>query len=828
MFGLELFDIHTIDFGRTMNRPLKITLIIIGTILGLVALIWLGVAAYVTTHREKVLNTITAQLNENITGVLAVEKMEPSLIRGFPGVSVSLKNVLLKDSLFDVHGHNLLKAKEVFVSVNAFSIITGKPNIQTIRIDDGDIYLYTDSSGYRNTQLFRSTTASSGNSRPKRRISGIYLNRVRVTLDNKFKGKLFSFDVHQLSAKLKYKRHTWIANVKLKSFVKALAFNIEKGSYLKDKMLQTKLNMEYDHRSHILSIPLQEMIIDKDKLKIGGNFSFAPYSSNFILNIEAPSLSLSFARTLLTPGLSGKLSMYNLEKPIEVNALIKGRLKGKNIPLINIKWNVVNNTLMLPGETITNCSFKGSFSNEFQRGQPRTDPNSIVSIYKLKGKWSGIGFQADTVKVWNLQKPIIEGRFSSDFQLSKLNTLTASETFNITKGRARLNLLYRAPFAQNAEVEPYIFGSIRINDAGLIYVPRGVRFANVSGLVEFKGQHLFLRNMKMQSGSTKLDMYGSVLDFVNLYYSNPGKMLLDWHVQSPRINLGEFVAFLGARSAGPSVRNSRSGIRKVFGQLNNVLNQANVKVELQAHELLYKRFLGSDAYSSLSLNQSNISLNRASLRHAGGSLDLKGNIDQGSSVNKFALDATLKNVDIRKLFYAFENFGQSGISYENLIGKLSARAKVRGLIRNTGQTVPKSFFGKVSFNLQQGALINYEPMEKIGNFAFRKRNFSNITLNSLSNELDIRGDKVYIPRMVIQSSVLNLIVEGVYGIPTGTNISLSIPIRNPGKDVFLSDSLKEKRLKRGIVINLNAVDGEDGRVKFKLGKSNDDDDDDAN
>ena len=807
-----------------MNRPLKITLIIIGTILGLVAVIWLGVAAYVTTHREKVLNTVTAQLNENITGILTVESMEPSLIRGFPGVSVSLKNVLLKDSLFDVHGHNLLKAKELFVSVNTFSIILGKPNIQTIRISDGDIYLYTDSSGYQNTQLFRSKAGQGDKSRPKRRISGIYLNRVNLTLENRLKGKLFSFAIHQLSGKFKYRRHNWTASVKLKSYVKSLTFNIEKGSYLKDKMLQTKLDMEYDHRSHILSIPLQEMIIDKDKLKVGGKFSFAPNSSNFLLNIRAARLSLNSARKLLTPNISAKLGMYNLEKPIEVNAMIKGRLKGKNIPLININWNVVNNTLILPGERINNCSFKGSFTNEYQRGKPRTDPNSIVSFYKLRGQWSGIDFQSDTVKVWNLKRPIIEGKFSSAFQLSKLNTLTASETFNITKGHARLDLLYRAPFAQNADVEPYIFGSIKINDAGLLYVPRGVRFSDVSGLVEFKGQHLFLRNMKMQSGSTKLNMYGSVLNFVNLYYSNPGKMLLDWHVQSPRINLGEFVAFLGARNSGRSVRKSRSGIRNVFGQLNNVLNEANVKVELQADQLLYKRFSASDAYSSLSLNRSNISLNKASLSHAGGSLDLTGSINQGSSINKFALDASLKNVDIRKLFYAFENFGQSGISYENLIGKLSARARVRGLIRNTGQTVPKSFFGKVSFSLKQGALINYEPMEKIGNFAFRKRNFSNITLNSLSNELDIRGDKVYIPRMVIQSSVLNLIVEGVYGIPTGTDISLSIPIRNPGKDVFLPDSLKAKRLTRGIVINLNAVDGEDGRVKFKLGKSKDDDD----
>jgi hypothetical protein len=62
-------------------------------------------------------------------------------------------------------------------------------------------------------------------------------------------------------------------------------------------------------------------------------------------------------------------------------------------------------------------------------------------------------------------------------------------------------------------------------------------------------------------------------------------------------------------------------------------------------------------------------------------------------------------------------------------------------------------------------------------------------------------------------------VEGVYGIPKGTDIKLRVPLRNPKKDELVTDIEElHKRRKSGIVINLHAVDGEDGKVKMKLGK----------
>jgi hypothetical protein len=71
----------------------------------------------------------------------------------------------------------------------------------------------------------------------------------------------------------------------------------------------------------------------------------------------------------------------------------------------------------------------------------------------------------------------------------------------------------------------------------------------------------------------------------------------------------------------------------------------------------------------------------------------------------------------------------------------------------------------------------------------------------------------------VKTSAFNIFTEGVYGIPTGTNILVQVPLRNPKKDLNKNNrEMAETDLKKGIVINLHATDNNTGKVKIKLGK----------
>jgi hypothetical protein len=94
---------------------------------------------------------------------------------------------------------------------------------------------------------------------------------------------------------------------------------------------------------------------------------------------------------------------------------------------------------------------------------------------------------------------------------------------------------------------------------------------------------------------------------------------------------------------------------------------------------------------------------------------------------------------------------------------------------------------------------------------------SNVSIRKLQNRLEIQGDKIVINPMYIESSAVNIQVEGVYGLKKGTDINIDVPLRNPKKDeLVVDDSTRMGRGMKGIVVHLKASDGDDGNVKIKL------------
>jgi hypothetical protein len=777
-------------------------------------LIWLVLAAYVYSNKKQLLNSITKQLNEGISGKLTIESMEPALLKGFPGISVSLKNVVLRDSLWSRHKHDLINAKNVYAAIDVFSAVTGNTRIRNLTVNEGSIYLFTDSTGASNTDMFKKPRAKSSKNSGAfgKKINQVFLEDVQLTIDNRFKHKLFKFAVYDLEGNIKYTGDEWDANLKINTLVQNFEFNTQKGSFMKGKRFEADLDLHYDHNKHQLQIPEQELSIGNNDFKVKAEFGFGP-SDVFTLNLGAQDILLKEAAALLPPRIQSKINMYQLAKPVDIQATIRGELRRKGDPNVHASISAKDNTLKVAGETVEDCSFSGKFTNQVAGSVPIGDPNSAISLLGLEGKLYDVPFKSDSIQILNLKNPVFTGLFKSDFALSQLNK-ALGENFHFNSGKATLNLLFKAPYNQTAKGQRYIYGKVNVSGASLTYKPRGLTFNNANATLDFKGRDLYLENMRVNTQNTSLRMQASLLDFSNLYYTDPAKLLVDWQVQSPQINLGDFLVFLGRRKEAEN----KSGTT-FSKKLDQLLDEANMRLRLDVNKVMYKKFAATNVRSDIVLKKAGISINNVSLDQGGGSLQINGNIDQSSSINKFHISSKLTNVDVQKLFYAFDNFGQSGITSANLRGKFFGSTNVYGSIRDNGQIVPRSFKGSVDFDIRNGSLVNFEPMQKIGSFAFPNRDFNNIQFLSLTNKLDVDGNRIVIPPMEIQSTVLNIFLGGVYSLTTGTNIAIKIPLRNPKKDErSIRKKEKSEEDLKGIVINLRAIDGEDGKVRFKLGK----------
>lgn len=803
-----------------MPRYLKISLKVLAVIISIIALLWIGIIAFVHYNKARFAGIITSQINDNISGTFTIGAIEPTIVRGFPDISFELKNVTLKDSLWHLHHTDVLNLERAYVSISLSSILNKTAYINKLVLENGNITLYTDENEISNTHIFRSKEKTEKDE-VDNPINEVAINNVTLTIKHMVKRKHFVLDINKCDLLMDFNDTGWSANMVSDVDIKSFAFNFDVGSFIKGKHLETDIQVQFNKRLKIITIAPQTLELDDLPYQLGGKLVFTDTPAWFNLDIKAVDVPYKEIQELLTPKVSSKLKKVNLTTVDSVFIKIIGKMKYRDTPYVRANFVVKDKTLTIPYGEIKHCSFKGFFTDEVVEGQGHGDENSMIYIEQLTGNYYGIDFKARDASVTDLKDPRLKVHLTSDFALQKLNELIGTRSFRFNKGNASVNLKCQLGINEVSKIPPYVNGTVKFRDAAFTYAPRNLNFTNASGAVVFKGADLFLENMLLQSEKNKVALSGSIKNLLNLYYTAPEKVVIECSLSSSKIDLGEYTTFLAERTIGPNekINNTAPKLGDFARQLDAVMESSVARIGLKITELDYKRFRADNIKAGITLTRSEIRLSDVHLNHAGGTMLLDGSVKPGKQSASFTADVDLDKINVRKLFYSFGNFGQTAILEENIEGIISAQVTAAGGILSSGNLVPGSLNGKVQFTLVDGKLIDFEPLGTIGKLIFFNRNLNYITVEPLSGVLDVADSKITIQPLLVKTSAFNIFTEGVYGIPTGTNILVQVPLRNPKKDLNKNNKeLAETDLKKGIVINLHATDNNTGKVKIKLGK----------
>lgn len=805
-----------------MPRWLKIIIGVFVAFFVILIIAWWAAVYYIDRNNAKILTSILSQVNDKINGSIKAGRMETALLQDFPDISVSIKDVLLRDSLWNRHKYDLLNAKDIKVSLNIKSLLRGVVNIKKVRVNDAQIYLYTDSDGYSNTGLFKTKSEKKTANNKKSNffeIGDVRFNNVDFVSDNQKRFKNFNFHIAQLNAQVKYFFNGWDADINLKTMIKSFAFNTQKGSFLKDKMLKGTLIVHSNENAQTITFEQKKLLIGTDAYMIGAKIDFSKKEPSFQIDIKANDLLFQNIAKTLSPNISSKLLKFAVEQPISVIGRIidNGNTKEED-PVVNVKMIVKNNKVTIPSGILTDCNFVGVFTNKEKPNKPIGDENSTIKFFQLKANYYNVPIGIDTFAVSDLTKPIAEGIVKSRFELVKLNSSVGGDIYQFNNGNADLQLYCKADIDNFRFTKPAISGKVAIKNADIFFKPRNMHIVKSSLLLNFNQKDLSISGAHFQLGKNTLNINCYIRNFLNFYYTDPNKAEINLAMKSPQLYIDELLPFLAPRKGSGKKIKSNNSLKEVSVQLNEILKAARVQIKLNVNKAFYNKFVANNLNANILLYGNRIYFNRVGLSHADGSISCWGNIKQQGTTNQFILNSHIKNVNVKKFFYTFDDFGQKGITHTNLKGFLSAVVNARGSISDKGHIVKKSMYGTVNFDLKKAALQNFEPLQKIilVRIAFINRNLSNIAIDDLKGKLTLNGDKIYISPLQVSTSVLNFDMEGVYGIERGTDIALDIPLRNPKKDKNIIDkkALKKARM-RGIVLRLRAMDDGKGGLKIK-------------
>ncbi|MDP4213928.1 MAG: AsmA family protein [Bacteroidota bacterium] len=799
-----------------MKKVLKYSLRFLAVILGLLLLLSFGGWIYLRRHKAEVISYIKTESAKRLNGEVSIGEISVSLFHTFPKISVSLENVSIRDSLWTQHHHDLLNAPKVFASLDIFELITGHFRVSKIILENALVYLYTDSAGYDNTSIFRKRPPASNGPPEPVHYPNLEIRNSNLVVEKKNKHKLFSFDIHRLLCRVKTQpdQPQLDLDINLQAQVTSLIFNQEKGSFAEGKMARGKFLIHFNPDSKILQFDKIKLLIDKQIFTSSGKFFLAEVPALFTLSLETENLDLKKASSLLTRNISSKLNQYGISGEINrVKCSLDGTDTAYKTPLIRIQASVKNRSVHTPVMDLERASFEGFFTNEYIKGMGHDDENSVLRFTGLNANWQDMDFHSDSMIIQNLILPSIKCNVRSVFRLDGLNSLLDDRTFSFSKGGGKVDLQYSGPLVDGSTVPKTLNGSFLMDSAAFTYLPRNFNLLNGKGKIRFAASDMFIEDLHVNTGNTDLLMNGSMKNLLSLIDRNPGQLTLAWDIRSNRINLNDFKAFLKKRTGTVSKKKKKAMLSETLYQITRLMVTSSMELNLQAKQLNYKKFTATGIRTTMELNDDAITMKSLVLEHAGGSIEAHGSLRNETNSNPFSFKATLKHVDVSKVFDAFNNFGQQAIAAKNIQGSLNAGIDLKGEVTEKVLLIPDSTRGQINFNLENGRLIDFEPVQKISETVFKKRNFSDIQFADLHDLFTISGNRITIDRMEIRSTVMTMFVEGTYDVKKGADLSIQVPLSNlKNKHADVVPENQGIDSKTGVSAKLRAKTGDDHKL----------------
>lgn len=298
---------------------------------------------------------------------------------------------------------------------------------------------------------------------------------------------------------------------------------------------------------------------------------------------------------------------------------------------------------------------------------------------------------------------------------------------------------------------------------------------DLSGLVEFIDDQAHF-NLNGQWLGTSTVIQGNLNNWMSLIDHN-GNPVLEADVKLSGFRLDNFLARIRSSNSEKHVGEKQAG----------PLPEIHLAVETDT--FFYRDFAASDVRARVTGKKGTIVIDPMSFVALDGKATglvewtYSGN---GSAEVKAFTD--LESINISKLFQAFDDFGQTFITSENLGGELSGNVAFQAQTDTSGRIRPETILSNASLTLDNGALKEARFLYSLSTF-IRLSELKNIRFSRLENELFIQNGEVIIPSMQIYSSALDLDIFGTHNFSSAFRYNIHLSL----SDLLFGKAKAEKR-----------------------------------
>jgi uncharacterized protein YhdP len=377
--------------------------------------------------------------------------------------------------------------------------------------------------------------------------------------------------------------------------------------------------------------------------------------------------------------------------------------------------------------------------------------------------------------------------------------------------------MYEGPIDHPTPQNTKKTGSIELVKGLITLNASGAVLTNCNAKIRVDNTDLSIDTLQCTVANCPITVTGRAKNVLALVGENPNGVELDLNIKSPRLNIDHLSSIVSRKYPVKKRKkeNTNTNLAKSLDRIDALLSNGRININVKADKLKYHQFEANNLSASMRVDENHWELKQANLSHGTGTLSVKANVrETRNGIYTMASHVNMNKLDAQRIMKEFSEFGMKQFSSKNIKGTLSLNSDLSLDLTHKGDFDLNSLTGKANFSITNGELIEFGPIINISNFLTKNRNMNDVKFAEIKNDISFKKGEVTLNRMEINSSVLVLFIEGVYG-PKNTDISIQVPVSN----VFNKKDYQPENIgtgkSGGMSVFLRAKSDETGKVNIK-------------
>lgn len=718
----------------------------------------LGIATLfivVFAYENEVKSYMIRELNKRLKTQVIVDstKIQLSLLHNFPYASLEFKDIIIMESTVTQKSlkqkrDTLFSSSRIWLQFNLLDLLQKRYIVKAISAENGKMKLHKYTDGTVNWDMWKSEdTASSESSAFK--LERFRLDRISLEyIDHKNKTDiLLRLNYAIIKGEISGKEYSFMINSNLFiNHVKTNNVNYISNQPAKTELLLNAKNAKYTFKDAWIQIA---------DIKIAMEGTYTDSQPSFVdIRLKGKNMNMQSVLSVLPEKYRMKMTDYESEGDFYFSSYIKGKLDANLSPEIMAEFGIRDGSVIQLSTKIVlkQVNMKGKYSAGYKK--EFLEINSFSASF-IDGNLSG------TLRIDNLASPLAKISVRANLPLANIKQFFKIDTLwsypiESLQGMMQVNMEYKGTFKHSDKYKKEDFSSMLINgeitleNAGMKIKNSGLLFDNIYGSLILNNNNIEVQSFSGKTASSDFRLKGILKNVPAFILTDKDDIDIDASFQSANFNLNEFLL----NDAQTTQRDTIYIIR--FSPRINFNLSSTIK------RLTFRKFEATNISGNFQLHKQKLIGDPITFSTMNGMVTITGMIDNSAdSLLIMTCNANLKRLDIKQLFAQMEDFGQNTLTHHHLKGIGTAEVQFASVWKTDLTPDLNRVYARSTLLLEKGELIKFEPLKSLSKYISLSE-LEQIKFSTLKNEIEIKEQKIFIPKMDIQSSALDLTMQGTH------------------------------------------------------------------